>query len=211
MRRPVDVPYTITTEFGEPSSYSLYGKHSGVDYAVPTGRAVYAPVAGKVVYARNHRVRGMQVVIFDGQYYHRLMHNSQFRVTEGQQVSEGQVVALSGSTGLSTGPHVHWDINTFGIDTTSWSQFVSPDSLLFAPQPTVYLPATTKTWAAYKLGSACRKGTADQVGTLLPSKFGGLTYKILGYENNGAAAVIQTEAFGRVKIWVRNTEAVIRG
>lgn len=72
---------------------------------------------------------------------------------------------------------------------------------------TVRLPSNVATWAAYRVGSAYRKGTTDQVGTLLPSKFGGLTYRVV--ENRGNVVVIDTEAFGRVAIWVQGTEAVI--
>ena len=45
MRRPVNEPFTITTEFGTPDSYAKFGYHSGVDYAVPTWHgSIYAPV-----------------------------------------------------------------------------------------------------------------------------------------------------------------------
>lgn len=76
-----------------------------------------------------------------------------------------------------------------------------------AGKQTVRLPASVATWAAYKVGSAYRKGTSDQVGTLLPAKFGGLTYDIV--ENRGNVAVIDTQAYGRVAIWVQDTEAII--
>lgn len=135
-RRPVDAPFTITTEFGTPDSYALFGYHSGIDYAVPTGRLVYAPTAGRVVYARFHSARGNMVVIFDGTYYHRLLHNSAFNVSEGQQVSEGAVVAYAGSTGLSTGPHCHWDINTRGVDAQAFSDFIDPAAWLARSQQT---------------------------------------------------------------------------
>jgi hypothetical protein len=139
-RRPVDPPYTITTEFGVPDQYALFGYHSGVDYAVATGTPVYAPATGTIVYAKEHSVRGRMVVIFDGKYFHRLMHNSAFTVQEGQRVTEGQQVARSGSTGLSTGPHVHWDINTRGVDAQSFQDFVAPAAWLSAasqPAPAV--------------------------------------------------------------------------
>lgn len=74
---------------------------------------------------------------------------------------------------------------------------------------TVYLPSYVETWAAYRPYSGYRKGTSDQVGTLLPSKFGGLTYNIVALD--GAAAIIDTQAYGRVGIWVKDTEAIIRG
>jgi hypothetical protein len=129
-RRPINLPYRITNTFGVPDSNAKFGRHAGIDYGIPTGREVYAPVSGKVVYARYHSTGGNMVVIFDGKHYHRLMHNSAFRVSVGEQVSEGQLVALSGTTGLSTGPHVHWDINTQGIFPTSFSAFVDPAIVL---------------------------------------------------------------------------------
>lgn len=135
MRRPVDAPFTITTKFGVPDSNALFKYHSGVDYAVATGRLIYAPASGTVVFARFHNVRGNMVCIFDGTYTHRLMHNSSFAVSEGQRVSEGQVVAYAGSTGLSTGPHCHWDVMRGNkVDATSFSDFVNPADLL-ASQP----------------------------------------------------------------------------
>lgn len=73
---------------------------------------------------------------------------------------------------------------------------------------TVHLPASVATWAAYKVGSAYRKGTSDQVGTLLPAKFGGLTYAVV--QNLGNVVVIDTQSFGRVAIWVAGTEAQVQ-
>lgn len=74
---------------------------------------------------------------------------------------------------------------------------------------TVYLPSYIDSWAAYKVGSGYRKGTSDQVGTLRPSQFGGLTYEVVQNLNN--VVVINTRDFGQVAIWVQNTDAIIRG
>lgn len=128
MRRPVNSPYTITTEFGVRDSYAKFGYHSGVDYAVPTGRPIYAPVSGQLTNVVSP-TGGNMVVIFDGRFYHRLMHNSSFSRGNGP-VQEGQEVAKAGTTGLSTGPHCHWDINTQGTTPTSFSAFVSPSEWL---------------------------------------------------------------------------------
>jgi hypothetical protein len=79
------------------------------------------------------------------------------------------------------------------------------------PPPTVQkvtLPAYVASWAAYKIGSLMRKGTSDQVGTLLPSRYGGLTYDVVSWIGNYAVE-IDTQAFGKVDIWVRDTPAVI--
>lgn len=129
MRRPVNAPYTITTEFGVPDSYALFGRHSGVDYAVPSGRQVFAPVSGTLTQVVSP-TGGNMVVIKDSQgLFHRLMHNSAFVKPNGA-VKECEVVAKSGSTGLSTGPHVHWDINIEGIYPTSFSSFINPNEWL---------------------------------------------------------------------------------
>lgn len=128
MRVPVDQPYKVTTGFGVPDSNAKFGRHSGIDYAVPTGRPVYAPASGQLTKVVSP-TGGNMVVIFDGKYYHRLMHNSAFSRDNGN-VSEGQEVAKAGTTGLSTGPHVHWDVNTQGTYPTSFSAFVDPNKLL---------------------------------------------------------------------------------
>jgi hypothetical protein len=125
MRRPVNSPYVITTQFGVRDSYALFGYHSGVDYAVPAGRPIYAPASGKVTNVVSN-TGGNMVVLYDGQFYHRLMHNSSFSVPNGSFVSEGQEVAKCGSTGLSTGPHCHWDININGATARSFSDFRDP-------------------------------------------------------------------------------------
>lgn len=130
MRRPINAPYTITNTFGVPDQYAKFGYHAVIDYGLPTGRDVYAPNSGKVVYSQFHSTGGNMVVIYDGKYYHRLMHNSALKVFTNEQVSEGQLVAISGNTGLSTGAHVHWDVNTQGIFPDRFSAFVDPAIVL---------------------------------------------------------------------------------
>ena len=129
MRRPVNSPYTITTEFGVPDSYAKFGKHSGVDYAVPLNRPVYAPTSGQLTNVVSP-TGGNMVVIQDNQgFIHRLMHNNSFSRTNGR-VNEGEEVAKAGTTGLSTGPHVHWDINREGTYPTTFNSFISPSDWL---------------------------------------------------------------------------------
>lgn len=137
-RRPVNLPYTITTGFGVPDSNSKFGYHTGVDYAKPVGSAVYAPEQGVVTDTSSYQYNGLVVQIkgYDG-LYHRKMHNSKVLVSVGQSVKEGQQVALSGNSGLSTGPHVHWDICSAKIP-TAFSQFRDPDKWLATPPPVIY-------------------------------------------------------------------------
>jgi hypothetical protein len=73
---------------------------------------------------------------------------------------------------------------------------------------TVTFPASVPSWRVYKVGSGYRPNTSDQVGLILPAKYGGLTYPIV--ENRGNVVVLDTQAFGRVAAWIAGTEAIIR-
>lgn len=90
--------------------------HRGVDWATPVGTAVYASSAGTV--ARAGWGSGYGYVVYinhpDGRQT-RYGHLSRIYVTQGQYVSQGQVIAASGNTGRSTGPHLHFEILINGV------------------------------------------------------------------------------------------------
>lgn len=90
--------------------------HKGVDWGCPVGTTVYASSAGTVVSAGYNGGYGNNVVIShpDGRMT-RYAHNSKLLVSAGQWVEQGQSIALSGSTGRSTGPHVHFEIYINGV------------------------------------------------------------------------------------------------
>ena len=71
----------------------------------------------------------------------------------------------------------------------------------------VQLAAHEPTWRAYKLGATPVVG--NEVGFLAPRQYGGLEYEVLGYEDNGTCAIIQTQAFGKVKIFIKDPSAKI--
>ncbi|MFF7189745.1 transglycosylase family protein [Streptomyces sp. NPDC008222] len=101
------------------SSWSK-GYHTGVDFPVPTGTSVKAVAAGDVVSAGWGGSFGYQVVIrhADGRYT-QYAHLSAISVKDGQSVAAGQRIGRSGSTGNSTGPHLHFEVRTgpeFGSD-----------------------------------------------------------------------------------------------
>ncbi|MFH8798638.1 transglycosylase family protein [Streptomyces sp. NPDC017936] len=101
------------------SSWSK-GYHTGVDFPVPTGTSVQAVAAGRVVTAGWGGSFGYQVVIrhADGRYS-QYAHLSAISVKDGQSVGAGQRIGRSGSTGNSTGPHLHFEVRTgpgFGSD-----------------------------------------------------------------------------------------------
>ena len=85
--------------------------HKGVDWACPIGTTVYTSCAGTVISASYNGGYGNNVVIShaDGRLT-RYAHNSKLLVKAGQHVEQGEPIALSGSTGRSTGPHVHFEI-----------------------------------------------------------------------------------------------------
>ncbi|WP_217207981.1 LysM peptidoglycan-binding domain-containing M23 family metallopeptidase [Streptomyces sp. AC550_RSS872] len=89
------------------------GYHTGVDFAAATGTPLKAVGAGTVVSAGWAGAYGNQVVIqlADG-YYAQYAHLSSLSVSSGQTVTAGQQIGLSGSTGNSTGPHLHFEIRT---------------------------------------------------------------------------------------------------
>ncbi|WP_224983067.1 M23 family metallopeptidase [Geomonas agri] len=93
--------------------------HNGVDIAVPTGTRVKAIAAGRVIESAAHGGYGNLVTIqhADGMVS-MYGHNSELDVKVGDQVEAGQTVALSGSTGRSTGPHVHFELWKNGVNVT---------------------------------------------------------------------------------------------
>ncbi|MDF6017320.1 transglycosylase family protein [Streptomyces sp. JH34] len=100
------------TPYHQAGSWSS-GYHTGVDFPVPTGTSVKAVASGKVVSAGWAGAYGYEIVIrhSDGRYS-QYAHLSSLHVREGQQVGGGRRIARSGSTGNSTGPHLHFEIRT---------------------------------------------------------------------------------------------------
>jgi murein DD-endopeptidase MepM/ murein hydrolase activator NlpD len=85
--------------------------HSGYDIAVPIGTRVYQVEAGTVYFAGTYKGYGEMVAVDHGNGYITIYgHNSQLMVKPGDRVQTTTVLALSGSTGRSTGPHVHYEL-----------------------------------------------------------------------------------------------------
>lgn len=89
--------------------------HKGVDWATPTGTKVVASCGGTVTKAGWGKGTGYIVIIaHEGGYETRYEHLSKILVSVGQKVSQGEKIALSGNTGVSTGPHLHFEIRING-------------------------------------------------------------------------------------------------
>lgn len=116
---PIDFKDCWTSFFGTRRSYNggTYDYfHSGLDFCGRTGTELYAVAPGKVVYVDTLVVRGGVVVIDHGWgVYTAYDHLSEFRVQAGDMVQPGQVIGLGGSTGRSTGPHLHWEVWVGGV------------------------------------------------------------------------------------------------
>ena len=117
-RWPLGVSGTITSYFGyrnKPTDgASTY--HKGIDISVPVGTAVLAARTGTVVTAAYSASAGNYIALYHGNgAYSYYMHCSSLSVGVGEKVSAGQQVALSGNTGISTGPHLHFAIYANGV------------------------------------------------------------------------------------------------
>lgn len=119
MIRPYRGDYKLTQEFGvNKKDYERFGLlgHNGLDYALPTGTQVIAPHDGKIIEAIFDAGYGNYIKIENDKEGSVLAHLWSFQVKAGDIVSEGQPIALSDSTGNSTGPHLHWGYYRFPRD-----------------------------------------------------------------------------------------------
>lgn len=88
-----------------------HAHHYGLDFGIPVGTAVKSTMDGKVVYAGwNNQGYGNLVIVENGPYRTYYAHLSEIPVRMGDRVSRGDVIGLSGNTGNSTGPHLHYEI-----------------------------------------------------------------------------------------------------
>ncbi|MCX3291497.1 transglycosylase family protein [Streptomyces sp. NEAU-H22] len=111
---------SLGTPYRKAGSSWSKGYHTGIDFPVPTGTSVKSVAAGSVVSAGWGGSFGYQVVVrhADGRYS-QYAHLSAISVRDGQSVSAGQRIGRSGSTGNSSGPHLHFEVRTgpgFGSD-----------------------------------------------------------------------------------------------
>lgn len=89
--------------------------HAGVDFAAPSGTPVYATASGKVISAERKNNYGNVVEIDHGSgYMSRYAHLSKIRVSKGAYINEGQEIGRVGSSGRSTGPHLHYEVRFNG-------------------------------------------------------------------------------------------------
>lgn len=129
-----DGDWPITQQFGENAEYygrlfGLWGGHNGVDVGCPIGTALRTPEAGRVIEVSSDPL-GYGLTVYlqgDSGRGYRYGHGSHIAVSQGDLVRAGQIVALSGNTGNSTGPHLHFGVRPPWPDySTGTSGYVDP-------------------------------------------------------------------------------------
>lgn len=128
---PIDA--NITSAFGQYRilNQSVQTRHTGWDQRAPVGTPVGAIAGGVIAYASRLDIRGNYVVIDHGWgVYSGYAHFSQINVERGQRVEQGQIIGLSGNTGRSSGPHLHWEmvVNKEWIDSLAFMSLWLPQS-----------------------------------------------------------------------------------
>ncbi|MCC7161877.1 MAG: LysM peptidoglycan-binding domain-containing M23 family metallopeptidase [Anaerolineae bacterium] len=133
-RSPLDIPNPrVSSQFGERRSYNggqpgLCG-HEGQDYGVPGGTPIYAPGGGIVVLAQELKVRGNVVFLDHGRgVFSAFYHMSELDVKNGDRVKAGDLLGKVGTTGFSTGNHLHWSmwVNGIYVDPIDWTERALP-------------------------------------------------------------------------------------
>lgn len=114
LRFPTKKIYRISSNFNFYRINPVTGyiaPHKGVDFALPLDTPVLAASNGKVTLAKNSHYAGNYIIIkHNNHYLTRYMHLNKVLVHQGQKVKIGDKIALSGNTGRSTGPHLHYEI-----------------------------------------------------------------------------------------------------
>lgn len=115
----------VSSGYG-PRKHPVHGKasnHTGIDWAAAAGTPIYAPGSGRIRSAAFDKIYGNQTILdLGGGRSMMFGHQSKFGVKPGQSVQAGQLLGYVGSTGWSTGPHLHFEtwINNRPVNPLSW-------------------------------------------------------------------------------------------
>lgn len=128
-RPPLEGALKITTYFGEIRFVNgkETGRHSGMDFGAPTGTPILAPARGRVILAEKLIVSGWTVIIDHGQnLFTAYYHCETLAVKPGDMLQTGDVIGTVGSTGFSTGPHLHWTATIGNTPVDPWPLTQAP-------------------------------------------------------------------------------------
>lgn len=120
-------PFGPTDFTGEPPAFGYAHFHLGVDYAMPVATCVLSPAPGTITRAAWDTSGFGNTVLIDhgGGVVSLLGHLSAYHCSPGNHVNGGELVAASGNTGNSTGPHLHWSTLLAGV-------YIDPARFVFA-------------------------------------------------------------------------------
>ncbi|MCM1321890.1 MAG: M23 family metallopeptidase [Bacteroides sp.] len=125
-RSPLKVAWRLTSPFGTRADpfTGVTSNHTGIDMAAPAGSPILASKGGRVALTGYNNIYGYYVILTHGKGYQTLYaHMQKYTVRTGQYVNQGDKIGLVGSTGYSTGPHLHFTVYKNG-------KLVSPLSVL---------------------------------------------------------------------------------
>lgn len=113
-RFPLAIAPVINSRFNVSRRHPVTGRykpHYGVDLKAPVGTPVYAPASGTVTFAGYQKAAGYYITVDHGHgYTTTYMHLSKIKVRKGESITTGQVIARTGNTGRTTGPHLHYEV-----------------------------------------------------------------------------------------------------
>ena len=118
LRWPNKIHYPVSSSFNPNRRHPIIGRftpHNGTDLAAPMGTSVMATGDGVVTRVAYQKYAGKYLDIDNvGPYTTRFLHLSKILVKKGEHVQRGQIIALSGNTGRTTGPHLHYELHIHG-------------------------------------------------------------------------------------------------
>lgn len=124
---PFTGTHKVTQPFGVDSALRPGSKHNGIDFSMPINTPLVAAQSGTVVSAGVDKYGARFIIIRNGKIDAKYWHLNKFLVSLWQTVKQGQLIAYSGNTGLSSGPHLHFGTTVNGVA-------VNPYSLINQPQ-----------------------------------------------------------------------------
>ena len=139
---PLHIPLRITQRFGEnPDWYTVYHLlgHEGVDLGCPEGTPVLASHNGHAQPRWGDSTYGDHVYLYGDGYMTLYAHLSKITVWKFQKVKAGGVLGLTGSTGRSTGTHLHWGLKVNGISNLGYKDWIDPLSYIEDPSMSMRL------------------------------------------------------------------------
>jgi hypothetical protein len=142
---PVGYKVNARSPYGWRKKHPITGKrtfHHGVDVALPVGTPLIAPADGVVVHKNRTASAGVNLIIRHEGTWHTVYYHLQkpSHLPLGAEVKAGDKIALSGNTGASTGPHLHWELRK----TRTWGDTVDPMRYIVGPYVETVAPEPVK-------------------------------------------------------------------